>query len=141
VPIRRRPSDYSPRIAHRVEHLGWASRVLHRIDHVTGQPAAAMAVLVGVVGLFTTGIVLHFTTGWVVGFETGTSTVTLLMVLAIQHTQSREQSATQRKLDELLRAMPEAENSFIMLEEASSEVLREVEETQRRRARSNKKKD
>jgi len=100
-----------------------------------------MAVLVGVVGLFTTGIVLHFTTGWVVGFETGTSTVTLLMVLAIQHTQSREQSATQRKLDELLRAMPEAENSFIMLEEASSEVLREVEETQRRRARSNKKKD
>jgi len=49
----------------------------------------------------------------------------------IQHTQSREQAATQRKLDELLRALPGAESGLIMLEEASEEAMNEVEEEQR----------
>jgi low affinity Fe/Cu permease len=33
------------------------------------------------------------------------SAVTLVMVFAIQHPQGREQAATQRKLDELIRAL------------------------------------
>ena len=40
------------------------------------------------------------------------------MVFVIQHTQARAQEATQRKLDEILRASPEADNSLITLEEA-----------------------
>ena len=62
--------------------------------------------------------------GWETGFAVGTSVVTLMMVFVIQHTQGREQAATQRKLDELLRALPEAENGLMMLEEAAEEVLR-----------------
>jgi low affinity Fe/Cu permease len=53
------------------------------------------------------------------------------MVFVIQHTQSREQAATQRKLDELLRALPGAQTGLIMLEEASEETMQEVEEGQR----------
>ena len=53
------------------------------------------------------------------------------MVFVIQHTQSREQAATQRKLDELLRALPEARSGLIMLEEASEETMKRVEEGQR----------
>jgi low affinity Fe/Cu permease len=53
-----------------------------------------------------------------------------------QHTQSREQAATQRKLDELLRALPGAESGLIMLEEASEETMNEVEEGQRSLKRS-----
>jgi len=59
------------------------------------------------------------------------STVTLIMVFAIQHTQAREQAATQRKLDELLRALPGAAESLMMLEEAPDHFIREVEEDQR----------
>jgi hypothetical protein len=33
------------------------------------------------------------------------------MVFVIQHTQARHQAATQRKLDEIVRALPEADNS------------------------------
>ena len=77
------------------------------------------------------GIALGFPNGWVVAFETGTSAVTLAMVFVIQHTQSREQAATQRKLDELLRALPEAQTSLIMLEEASEQTMKDVEEGQR----------
>jgi low affinity Fe/Cu permease len=53
------------------------------------------------------------------------------MVFTIQHTQSREQAATQRKLDELLRALPGAAESLMMLEEAPKEFILEVEEEQR----------
>jgi low affinity Fe/Cu permease len=45
------------------------------------------------------------------------------MVFAIQHTQSREQLVTQRKLDELLRAQPGADDRLIAAEEASDEEL------------------
>jgi low affinity Fe/Cu permease len=46
------------------------------------------------------------------------------MVFVIQHTQARQQSATQRKLDEILRALPEADNALITLEHASEGELR-----------------
>jgi low affinity Fe/Cu permease len=46
------------------------------------------------------------------------STVTLLMVFAIQHTQARQQSAVQRKLDEILHALPHADDRLIAVEEA-----------------------
>ena len=39
----------------------------------------------------------------------------------------REQAATQRKLDELLRATPDAETGLILLEEASDDEMRDVE--------------
>jgi low affinity Fe/Cu permease len=45
------------------------------------------------------------------------------MVFAIQHTQSRQQMATQRKLDELVRSMPAADNRLIAAESASDEEL------------------
>jgi low affinity Fe/Cu permease len=59
------------------------------------------------------------------------SAITLAMVFAIQHTQAREQAATQRKLDELLRALPGAAESLMMLEEAPKEFILNVEESQR----------
>jgi low affinity Fe/Cu permease len=67
----------------------------------------------------------------VAAFEVSVSAVTLAMVFAIQHTQEREQAATQRKLDELLRALPGAAESLMMLEEAPKEALLDVEEVQR----------
>ena len=75
--------------------------------------------------------VLGFPTHWVDVFEVSTSGVTLIMVFAIQHTQGREQAATQRKLDELIHALPGADESLMMLEEAPREVMLDVEEGQR----------
>ena len=51
-------------------------------------------------------------------FQTLAAATTLAMVFVIQHTQARAQAATQRKLDEILRASPEADNTLITLEEA-----------------------
>jgi len=53
------------------------------------------------------------------------------MVFVIQHTQARAQEATQRKLDEILRASPEADNSLITLEEAPDSELRAATDAHR----------
>jgi low affinity Fe/Cu permease len=57
--------------------------------------------------------------------------VILAMVLVIQHTQAREQAATQRELDEILKALPSSGNSLLMLEHASHEELRATSDSHR----------
>jgi low affinity Fe/Cu permease len=46
------------------------------------------------------------------------------MVSVIQHTQARQQPATQRKLDQILQALPGADNALLSLEHASDGELR-----------------
>lgn len=119
------------RVVARVEQRTMGSRWLYRVDHYSSLPVVATAVAALIVASFVVGIVLRFPSGWVIAFESGTSAITLAMVFVIQHTQSREQAATQRKLDELLRALPEAQTGLMMLEEASEERMKEVEQGQR----------
>jgi low affinity Fe/Cu permease len=119
------------RIVPRTRQLSRSSRWLHHVDHYSSLPATSFLLAALLVGAIVTGAILQFSSGWLTGFEVVTATVTLLMVFVIQHTQGREQSATQRKLDELLRALPEAESGLMMLEEASDERIRDVEIDQR----------
>jgi low affinity Fe/Cu permease len=119
------------RVAARVEQRTMGSRWLYVVDHYSSLPIVALSIGGVLVAALVLGIALGFPNGWIVTFEAGTSTVTLVMVFVIQHTQSREQAATQRKLDELLRALPEAQSELMMLEEASEETMKEVEEGQR----------
>lgn len=123
--IRRR------RITHRTKQLTAASRALYRIEHYSSLAGVALVAPFVFVCLAVASAGLGFPNHWVAGFEVGTSTVTLIMVFTIQHTQTREQAATQRKLDELLRAIPGAAESLMMLEEAPEQFIREVEEDQR----------
>jgi low affinity Fe/Cu permease len=53
------------------------------------------------------------------------------MVFIIQHTQAREQAAIQRKLDEILQALPGADNSLLALEHASDDELRATSDSHR----------
>ena len=69
------------------------------------------------------GATVGFAGWWVTVLDIASACVTLVMVFAIQHTQSRQQSATQRKLDELLRALPTADNRLIAVEEAPDAEL------------------
>jgi low affinity Fe/Cu permease len=50
------------------------------------------------------------------------------MVFVIQNTQNRESSALQLKVDELIRAVRGAQNTFINLEELSEEDLDDLKE-------------
>ena len=124
VPQRRR-------IRHRTSQLPVWSRILYKIEHYTALPAVALVVTTAVISFVVAIAILGFPKNGVAAFEISASSVTLIMVFAIQHTQGREQAATQRKLDELIRAFPGADESLMMLEEAPREFMLDVEHEQR----------
>lgn len=119
------------RISHRTAQLRVTSRILYRIEHYTSFPVVAVAIITAMIGLIVVGGAIGFPGGWVAGFEISASMVTIVMLFAIQHTQGREQVAVQRKLDEILRALPGADESLMLLEEAPPSAMHDLEEEQR----------
>ena len=100
-----------------------SSRLLHRINAASSDAGAGLIAAVGMLGWLAVGLVYRFPDWWETVLYSVTSAVTLVMVFVIQHTQTRQQSATQRKLDELLRAMPAADDRLIAVEEAPDQEL------------------
>jgi low affinity Fe/Cu permease len=95
-----------------------SSRLLHGLGNAVANAmagliaAAAAAVWLGV------GLVSAFPTWWQVSLYSAAATVTFVMVFVIQHTQSKQIAAVQRKLDELIRSSHRADNSLISVEQA-----------------------
>jgi low affinity Fe/Cu permease len=129
--LENEPDSQQRRISHRTSQLPVWSRILYKIEHYTVLPAVALVASAAVISLVVAIAILDFPKNWVAAFELSVSSVTLIMVFAIQHTQGREQAATQRKLDELIRAAPGADESLMMLEEAPREFMLDVEDEQR----------
>ncbi|HXH92692.1 MAG TPA: low affinity iron permease family protein, partial [Thermoanaerobaculia bacterium] len=83
--------------------------------------SAAAIILIWIV----TGPLFHFSDTWQLVINTGTTIVTFLMVFLIQNTQNRDTRALHLKLDELLRALPEArEHEFMDLEDRDEGELK-----------------
>ena len=99
------------------------SRGLHLIDRAAARPLVAVIVVTMDLIWVPTSAVLGFPTQLETIFQTVVAAITLTMVFVIQHTQSRQQIATQRKLDEILRALPHADNTLIALEDATDDTL------------------
>ena len=110
-----------------------ASRVLHGLDWVASRPSIAVTVVALDLLWVLFSARFEFPTRLESVFQTLVAAVTLAMVFVIQHTQAREQAATQRKLDEILHAVPDADNSLITLEHASDEELHATGHEHRRR--------
>jgi low affinity Fe/Cu permease len=100
------------------------SRWLSRADRYASRPLAAVLVIGGAGVWILVSIAVGFPARWETIFQTLVAALTLAMVFVIQHTQARHQRATQRKLDEMLLAMPGTDNSLLTLEHASDEELR-----------------
>ena len=113
----------------RIERIGShdvGTRGLHLISRVSEATAVAWALL-GLDALWVVySVAVGFPSRMESIFQTVVSAVTLAIVFVIQHTQAREQIVTQRKLDEILRALPQADNTIIGLEEASEAELAAV---------------
>jgi low affinity Fe/Cu permease len=104
----------------------WSSRVLHRLGQLTAHAGAGLVVGGVVLGWLGVGVVIDFPSWWENALYIASSLTTLVMVFAVQHTQARQAAATQRKLDELLRAVPTADNHLIALEEVPEQQLQQL---------------
>ena len=103
-----------------------ASLLLSRADRYASRPAAAVLVVAVAGAWLTVSIVAGLPARWETVFQTVVAALTLAMVFVIQHTQARYQRATQRKLDEILLAIPGTDNSLLTLEHASDDELHAV---------------
>jgi low affinity Fe/Cu permease len=95
------------------------SSLLHAIDRLTSRPVVAWVLLSADLVWVAFSTLVGFPVRLETIFQTLVAALTLALVFVIQHTQGREQLVTQRKLDEILRALPHADNAVIGLEEAS----------------------
>jgi low affinity Fe/Cu permease len=104
------------------------SRAVHHLDRATSRPATALVVAALVVAFSVALAIAGFPTSWETAFATVCAAVTTIMVFTIQHTQSREQAAMQLKLDELIRALPQADDHLVQVEAGDAEELAELEQ-------------
>jgi low affinity Fe/Cu permease len=93
--------------------------------------AFAGAVLVILVWVLT-GPTFHFSDTWQLVINTATTVITFLMVFLIQNTQNRDAKAMHLKLDEIIRALKDARNELVDLEDLSDEELKKLDEQFRR---------
>lgn len=90
--------------------------------------AWAFVIAVGTVVVWAvSGPAFHFNDTWQLTINTGTTIITFLMVFLVQNTQNRDARATQLKLDELVRAVDQARNSMVNLQDLTDQELDALE--------------
>ena len=95
----------------------------HRVSLAVGAPWAFGLALVLVVAWAILGPVFHYSDSWQLTINTGTTIITFLMVFVIQSTQNRDSQVVHLKLDELIRAVTDARNELVDMEDLSDEEL------------------
>lgn len=101
----------------------WFTRFAQWSAHAVGRPTTFLLALLIVVIWGASGPLFHFGDTWQLVINTGTTIITFLIVFLIQNTQNRDGAAVQIKLDELIRAVKESNNSLLNLEELDEDVL------------------
>ena len=99
------------------------TRFANSIATVSGKPLTFMIAFAVILVWGVTGPLFHYSDTWQLIINTGTTIVTFLMVFLIQNSQNRDAAALQAKLDELLRAIDQARDSFIGIEHLTDKEI------------------
>ena len=100
----------------------------HRSSVMLGSAWAFAAAVLAILVWILTGPTFHFSDTWQLIINTATTIITFLMVFLIQNTQNRDAKAMHLKLDELIRAIKNARDELVDLEDLSDEELKKLEE-------------
>jgi low affinity Fe/Cu permease len=101
--------------------------IADRITTALGSLQALAGSVILVVVWALTGPIFNFSDTWQLFINTTTTVVTFWMVFVIQNSANRQSKATQLKLDEIIRAVADARNDFIALDQAPEGELAERE--------------
>lgn len=117
----------------------WFTRFAKATARATGRPAAFAVAATVIVVWAISGPLFQFSDTWQLVINTSTTIITFLMVFLIQSTQNRDGEAIQVKLDEIIRAIGNARNEVLDLEELEEKDLDRVRDTYREMARKARK--
>src|SRR5437773_1712489 len=101
--------------------------IARRSSTVLGSAWAFAGALLVILVWVLTGPAFHFSDTWQLVINTATTVITFLMVFLIQNTQNRDAKAMHLKLDEIIRALKDARNELVDLEDLSDEDLKKLE--------------
>lgn len=102
---------------------GFAKTVSDAVGNAWSFVIALLLIIIWII----TGPIFNFSDTWQLIINTGTTIITFLMVFLIQNTQNRETKIINLKIDELIKAKRNADNSSIDLEKLSDEELKYLE--------------
>jgi low affinity Fe/Cu permease len=104
----------------------WFSHFASRTAHWAGHYLAFLSAVLIIIIWAATGPIFGFSNTWQLVINTGTTIITFLMVFLIQNSQNRDAMAMHIKLDELLRAILEANDEMMSAEEDDDKQLQEL---------------
>ena len=107
----------------------WFTRLTKWAARTAGQPVACVLAVAAVVIWAITGPLYAYSNTWQLVINTGTTIITFLMVFLIQATQNRDAEAMQVKLDEIIRAIGNAKNELLDIEELEEADLNRIKRT------------
>ena len=106
--------------------------IARRVSFLIGHPAAFLIAVLSVIVWALLGTVFDYSDTWQLVINTTTTIITFLVVFLIQNSQNHDSKVIQLKLDELLRAITEARNTLVDLEELPDEDLARLDAEFRR---------
>lgn len=107
-----------------------SSSYLQWIDQVTSRVGAALVVASVMVVFVIILAIAGFPASWQVTFSTLSNAIVIVMVFVLKHTEARQQTALQLKLNELILSSPAADNHLVQIEKAEEEELATREQEQ-----------
>ena len=97
-----------------------------KASHLAGRPVTFCLAALVIALWAALGPLFHFSDTWQLVINTSTTIITFLMVFLIQNTQNRDSEAMHLKLDELIRALTNADNKMLDLEDLDDAELAEI---------------
>ena len=101
-------------------------RFASKVTKATGKPITFIIAVMVIIAWAITGPIFNYSDTWQLVINTGTTIITFLMVFVIQHSQNKDTTAVQLKLNELIAASATASNRLIVVEELSDEELETI---------------
>jgi low affinity Fe/Cu permease len=98
-------------------------KVSSNITKATGSPAAVISACLVIVIWALTGPLFNYSDTWQLVINTGTTIVTFIMVFIIQHSQNKDTTAIQLKLNELIASNNKASNRLVNIEDLTEDEL------------------
>ena len=101
----------------------WFEKISARITKATGSPSAVLMACLVIIVWLCTGPIFHYSDTWQLVINTGTTIITFIMVFIIQHSQNKDTTAIQLKLNELIATNDKSSNRLVNIEDLTEEEL------------------
>ena len=92
------------------------SRIATWVTDCAGHPLASLLAIAAILLWLLSGPLFGWSDTWQILINTITTVITFLMVFLLQHAQNKDTKAIQKKLDEIVHALPQASNRVIGIE-------------------------